>query len=190
MDKITYEQVDDLPADTMRDILGDAALGKNEAQMRAKIKGALRAAEEAAPEVPEQAPVAEVVADTPVIVIDEQSGNHDDTPTDSITLTRQDFDDLKADIAEIRRENIELKAGLTSRRSMTKQAKQELKHARCRVSEFFRDALAEQRLWLNEGKTETVIVPRSFLVESQHFANGRFIPCAKNGGMYYVRNKN
>jgi hypothetical protein len=108
---------------------------------------------------------------------------------DSITLSRAEFEALREDVAEIRRENRELKSQVSSRTKMSKRARQEAAHLRCRVSDHYRDLLAEHREYKSNGVTKQIVLPRSFQIEKEAFANGRFAPCAPNGGMYYVRNK-
>jgi len=201
---LQYEQVDDLPEETLVEILGPRAEGKTEAQMRAIVKGALRADEETINE-PEMDAIAEtsheVVATEEVkdpdrdrvimgSVEDAKDSNPDTTAEETITISKVDFEKVIADIAEIRRENREMKSSITSRNKMTRRVKQEMAHERCRVSDTFRDILAEYRLYKQQGITKQIIVKRTFQVESEAFKNGRYAPCAANGGLYYIRNKN
>ena len=186
---IKYEDIDGLSEDQMREVLGMSSEGMTADKMRARIKGAMRAQEES---VDEPLPVAENEIDevaTEEVKTEEVKTEPEAPRADgSILVSREEFEALKADMNEIRRENRELKANITSRSKMSRRAKDEEQHTRARISEYYRDVLAEYRIYKTTGVTKQVVIKRPFQIDQEAFKNGRFIPCAMNGGMYYLRN--
>lgn len=86
-------------------------------------------------------------------------------------------------------ENESLRTQVDSRRSLSKAQKLEENFQRCRISNHFRDPIAEDRIYKSTGRREIVILPRDAKTELEAFTKGNLKPCAPNGGMYWLKNK-
>lgn len=212
VDSLSLEQIESIlgenapvrPELTGHDERDRDKLQRHTEKLKARIKGALRASEGAEDnpddhiDPMEEFEEVEPVASPPAAPMPKQEA----APAPALDLkslsemlashgislvSKDDMDAIKKDISELRRRNQELESSVTSKSTMSRRARAERAHARARVSEFYRDLIAESRAWLNEGRTETIVVPRSFLVEQEAFKNGRYAPCTENGGMYYLK---
>jgi hypothetical protein len=186
-DQIKYEDVDALDKSQLSAILGDKVKpGMSVAKMRAMVKSAIVAAEieeDSGEDLPEQAEE----LPTPAVA---QSG-------DTITISKSEMDGI---LARIR--SLEATASLGDKAKIKEQRMNE-KMASCRVSDHYRDVLTEYRLFREAEFTKR---PQPQLVardrRSEMIACGvsdkgqlavsgsRLVPCAPNGGRYWLRNRN
>lgn len=184
--QIKYEDVDALDKSQLEAILGDKVKpGMSTAKMRAMVKGAIVAAEieeDSGEDLPEQAD------ELPAPVV-----QHGDT----VTISKAELDGI---LARIR--SLESTASMSDKAKLKEQRMNE-KMASCRVSDHYRDVLTEYRMFRDSEFTKRAqpqLVARNRRSEmiacgisdkGQLAVSGsRLVPCAPNGGRYWLRNRN
>lgn len=178
------DDISKLPEEKMRELLGSEAEGKSADEMRSILREAAANAEIESGED----------ADVELVPTDEPEADAGSEETVTVPMSLIEKLQQRLDTLERREKETDEKLKAFSRRD--RRSKEEAAFSRVRVSDFYRDFIAEQR-WILEhpemrGKKHlVVVVPRTYEVEKHafNFPSQRYSPCAENGGLYYLRNK-
>jgi hypothetical protein len=177
---IKYEDIDTMDRDQLVKIVGGDEAGLSLAKLRARVKGMVVVAQEEA-DAEEDLP--EDMQEVETELLNENS--------DSVTISKKDFDAL---VARVRA--VESLAGARSKAKLKEQRILEQFEA-SRVSDHYRDVLKEEQAYKSSDykkRPSPIMVERDRRTEEIAFnkfgSGGRLVPCAPNGGRYWLKNKN